>query len=84
MAKPEWWPKNPYPESIFPMLREKYSDIVPNPETRTALSGMLGREFWDIASESILSALQNNIIELIEPFDEPEKSAIQKSLGIGG
>ena len=82
MEKPEFWPPNPYPESIFPMPREKYSEIVPDPNTRTALSGMLGREFWEIASESIWDALINNLTEIIEPFDEPEKSAIQKAFGI--
>ncbi len=80
--KPTWWPKNPYPESIFPMPRKKYPDIVPDPDIRTALSGMLGREFWEIASESILCAMQNNMTEIIESFDEPEKSVVQKALGI--
>ena len=78
--KPIFWPKNPYPESIFPMPREKYSEVVPDPATRTALSGMLGREFWEIASESILDALQNNMAEVIETFDRPEKLAIQQAL----
>lgn len=82
MLKPKWWPKNPYPETIFVMKRERYPEIVPDPDLRTGLSGMLGREFWDIASKSILKALQNNMAEIIEPFDEPEKSAILKALGI--
>jgi len=59
--KPEWWPKNPYPVEIFPMPREEYSEIVPDPHLRTALSGMLGREFWEIASNAIWAALQNHI-----------------------
>lgn len=59
--KPDWWPRNPYPESIFPMLRSEYAEIVPDPHTRTALSGMLGREFWEIASEAIWNAMQENI-----------------------
>jgi len=57
MQKPDWWPKCPYPESIFPMPRERYVEIVPDPKLRTALSGMLGREFWDIASETIWEAM---------------------------
>lgn len=61
--KPEWWPKNPYPESIFPMPREEYPEIVPDPHLRTALSGMLGREFWGIASDSIWDAVQQNLLE---------------------
>lgn len=57
MQKPAWWPRNPYSESVFPMPREQYPNIVPNPELRTALSGMLGREFWEIASETIWEAM---------------------------
>ena len=56
-AKPGWWPKNPYPESIFPMSEEQNPEIVPDPKLRTALSGMLGRRFWDIASEAIWTAM---------------------------
>jgi hypothetical protein len=37
---------------------KKYAEIVSDPDTRTALSGMLGREFWNIASESIWDAFQ--------------------------
>ena len=82
MTKPDWWPKNPYPIDIFPMTRVEYSEVVPSPTKRTALSGMLGREFWEIASESIYDALRSNIAEIIEPFDVPEKEAIKQALGI--
>lgn len=58
--KPKWWPKNPYPEKIFPMKRDKYPEIVPDKCIRTALSGMLGREFWEIASNDIWRAVQEN------------------------
>lgn len=64
IAKPKWWPDNPYPVSVFPMPREEYSKIVPDPHIRTALSGMLGREFWDIASRSIFAAYQNETEDL--------------------
>ena len=56
-TKPEWWPQNPYPEGIFPMAEERYVEIVPDPDIRTALSGMLGRRFWEIASDMIWDAL---------------------------
>ncbi len=59
-SKPSWWPKNPYSKNIFPMDRDLYQDIVPDPKTRTALSGCLGREFWDIASETIWDAMCQN------------------------
>ena len=57
MKKPDWWPENPYPVEIFTMLLEDYSKIIPDPNTRTAVSGMLGREFWEIASKSIWDAM---------------------------
>ena len=66
--KPDWWPKNPYPKSIFQMERNRYPDIVPDPEERTALSGMLGREFWTIAEETIwelfCQAIEDELIEV--------------------
>ena len=64
MNKPDWWPDNPYPESIFPMKREEYPSVVPDRHKRTALSGMLGRVFWGIASNSIWVALQNHIKDM--------------------
>ena len=57
MKKPSFWPKNPYPESIFPMPEERYVELFPSPKFRTALSGLLGRRFWDIASEAIWEAM---------------------------
>lgn len=64
--KPEWWPENPYPEIVFPMDAKKYLEIVPDPKTRTALSGCLGRLFWNIASEAIWESVQNHYIGLTE------------------
>ena len=63
MNKPDWWPKNPYPSDIFVMSRDQYQEIVPDPDVRTALSGMLGREFWDIASNEIWERLINRAME---------------------
>lgn len=50
---PSWWPRCPYPKSIFPGGEDIYAKAVPNPHIRTAISGMLGREFWEIASGTI-------------------------------
>ena len=58
---PEWWPENPYPEDIFPTTSKEYADIIPDPATRSAISGMLGREFWGNASRVIWEALLNAI-----------------------
>lgn len=74
MKKPEWWPKNPYPESIFPMPEERYLEIVPDPELRTALSGMLARLFWDIASEAIWTAMSEAIWAAMMAFLDPRES----------
>lgn len=65
-TKPDWWPKNPYPENIFPMPRERYLEIVPDPRTRSGLSGMLGRRFWDIASDAIWEAMMEEDAEALE------------------
>ena len=73
MNKPEWWPENPYPESIFPMPRKDYAVIVPDPHTRSALSGMLGREFWEIASNTILAARDEQMEELQARAEELEQ-----------
>ena len=82
--KPKWWPDNPYPKSVFPMERDMYSEIVPNEKTRTALSGMLGREFWDIASETIWDAVEVEIERLQADLDNAkgEKRSLRSGLGI--
>ena len=56
--KPDWWPKNPYPEDIFPATVADYVKAVPDESLRTALSGALGRRFWSIASDAIWDAWQ--------------------------
>ena len=60
-GKPDWWPKNPYPEDVFPMTREDYVLYAPDPLLRTALSGCLGRLFWGLASDYIWEAYQNHL-----------------------
>ena len=64
MKKPDWWPKNPYPEDVFPMRRSEYPKIVPDEMTRTALSGCLGRTFFDMISEDIWDRLQQHLEDL--------------------
>ena len=61
--KPDWWPKNPYPESVFPMTLDEYCEAVPDGDLRTAISGCLGRTFWSVASEDIF-------IRMCEAVDE--------------
>jgi len=70
--KPAWWPQNPYPTDIFPMERSEYPKIVPDPNVRGALSGCLGRVFWDIASNMIWDAMRE-AGATGEPPEYPEK-----------
>lgn len=51
--RPYWWPYCPYPESLFPMDIAQYPKMVSDPQVRTALSGALGRHFWNLASDAI-------------------------------
>ena len=56
ILKPIWWPENPYPEAIFTMTLDDYVKAVPDPKLRTAISGALGRYFWELASDTIFEA----------------------------
>ena len=55
---PDWWPENPYPKSLFSMTAEEYAAKVPDNDTRTAISGLVGRVVWNTAARSILNALK--------------------------
>lgn len=46
------------------MPRTRYAEIVPDPDIRTGLSGMLGREFWEIASDMIWDAIQTHLEDM--------------------
>jgi len=61
MSKPDLWPKNPYPIEIFPMTIDEYIEQIPDPILRTAISGYLGRLFWNIASETIWEKINEAI-----------------------
>ena len=57
MNKPDWWPECPYPKDLFPMELNDITDVVPDEATRTALSGAMGRLFWELASDAIYRAM---------------------------
>jgi hypothetical protein len=57
MKRPDWWPKNPYPEDIFTGRRDEYVKLIPDEHTRTKVSGILGRVFWQIASDMIWDSM---------------------------
>jgi hypothetical protein len=72
MDKPIWWPKNPYPEWMFPMTDEEYIDILPDPMTRTAVSGYSGRWAWQVAETEIWERLTEHLEELEAKKEEAE------------
>lgn len=56
--KPEWWPDNPYPPSIFPMTTDEYVAAIPDTALRTAISGCMARFGWERAEDAIWKAMQ--------------------------
>ena len=68
MNEPYWFPRNPYPEDIFPMSIDKYPQVVPDDSQRTALSGCLGRWFWEMITEDILECMYRAYREDPEAF----------------
>lgn len=79
MNKPSWWPVNPYPKSVFVMEKSRYAEIVPDPDLRTGLSGLLGRMFWDIASEYIFE----RVAPLLKASEELANCAHEHIVGAG-
>ena len=61
--KPDWWPKNPYPTDIFTGERDVYVQAIPDDKLRTQCSGILGREFWQIASDMIWDRYKEHVLE---------------------
>ncbi len=59
-GKPEWWPECPYSESVFPMTKEEYVCAIPDTKLRTAISGFMGRFFWNLAADEIWKAMQED------------------------
>jgi hypothetical protein len=53
VKKPDWWPVNPYPADIFIGRRDELATLIPDPNLRTKVAGIMGRMFWDIASDTI-------------------------------
>ena len=57
MRRPDWWPVNPYPSDIFIGRRDELARLIPDPDLRTKVAGIMGRMFWDIASDMIWNAM---------------------------
>jgi hypothetical protein len=58
IEKPDWAPMCPWPRDLWPMTEAEYVAAVPDPETRTAISGFLMRRGWERAEEDIYHALE--------------------------
>lgn len=94
-TKPVWWPKNPYPKSIFPMTSKEYVAAIPDEDLRTAISGLLSRRAWGMASGQIQGALEkrNELLEeylvldyciVIEPFRKEDGGGWEAHIPILG
>ncbi len=46
----------PWPKSVWPMTEKQYVKAVPDPQTRTAISGFLMRRGWEVAVMQIKEA----------------------------
>ena len=55
------------------MTRQEYVDMFPDPQLRTAISGCLGRIFWEIASDGIWAAWNEYLDYLRSEIDELDK-----------
>lgn len=69
MNKPDWWPKNPYPESIFPMTTDEYVKSVPDEHLRSAISGCLARWAWGVASDMIWDRFKEHLEDTADESD---------------
>ncbi len=57
-------PKNPYPESVFPMTIDEYVEAVPDTKLRGVISGHLARWQFDVAKSLILEAIKNEFEDI--------------------
>ena len=59
-------PECPWPEDVWPMTKAEYVNAVPDPNVRTAISGFLMREGWELCIKQLESLLQE--------FEEKEQA----------
>ena len=53
------FPENPYPKSVFPMTEDEYVKEIPDPHTRTAISGFMGRFVFEATKRRFLEAIKD-------------------------
>ena len=65
MKRPSWWPKNPYPESFFPMTVDEYVQKISDRQLRTAVSGCVARWQFEVASDLIQERLYQHLWDVL-------------------
>jgi len=60
---PEWFPDNPYPESVFTMTEEEYVNEVQDEKLRTRISGLMARFGWKVCANQMLSYLKQMALD---------------------
>lgn len=55
--RPDWWPSNPFPASVFTLTAEQLRALIPSDLMRTGVAGLLMRQGWELASEAIYARL---------------------------
>ena len=55
--------QSPWPENIWTMTEDSYCATVPDPDTRTAISGYLMRKGWELAVEKMKELAQQEAKE---------------------
>jgi len=73
MNKPSFWPENPYPESVWPMTMDDVSYEIRDPDMLTAISGSMGRHFYNLALEDVWELVAPELAE-----NEDLKKIIEK------
>ena len=73
MNKPSFWPENPYPESVWPMTMDDVAYEIRDPDMLTAISGSMGRHFYNLALEDVWELVAPELAE-----NEDLKKIIEK------
>jgi len=63
MNKPSFWPENPYPESVWPMTMDDVAYEIRDPDMLTAISGSMGRHFYNLALEDVWELVAPELAE---------------------
>lgn len=79
---PEWWPENPYPESVFRMTTEQFIAAIPDENLRTSISGYCARLFFGIASQEIFKAYKSSLETGFERVPEGTMELIDEIRGL--